>query len=319
MADLTTAAYVQSYLPDLSAAELLALPATITGVSRLIQNFTGRQLAARPTSDGTVGPYEEIITPNQRGPVLLREYPVTDICRVSVNPVVALTVQNTDDATNQQARAKITLSAQAVIDGSVVGGGITLQRYASGTLIPNVISFSAITPPTIQALANAVNAVGGGWSAEVTDGFGLWGVSELVAGDGAQGAMGVDAEFLVYSEDADYECDQLAGTITVESGQDDPFTSLRWGPTAGLEFGETSIQGRDRGFRVAYAAGYDPIPDDLQQAVVEAVKAAFERKATSSTLLMEKTDTWSWTVRDMVKALPDSVVQVLAYYRDHAR
>ncbi len=72
---------------------------------------------------------------------------------------------------------------------------------------------------------------------------------------------------------------------------------------------------------MTYDAGYQVIPADVQTAVAELVKATFERMDVSSVLQSERTDVWAWTAREfgeIIGGMPESVRQVVSYYRNHA-
>lgn len=317
---LISAVYAAQYLPDLGDDQVLALPSVILAASRMIRLHCNRYLSRRPSADGTLGPIDQVYTRANRGPILLREYPVNDVFRVSTSPTVILSVANADAATNQIARARLIRAGDAI--GGYTTTGLYLERFASGVQIPTTILFSSLATPTVGALAQAVNATGGGWQASAgANGSGsdyaAWPAAELRSGQGAKGALQGPAEFLAYVEDSPFSRDNEAGVISVDGGGRNPYTSLRFGPTAGLDFGDEDIRGEYQGVRVVYDAGFEPIPDDLQQATVEAVKAMFERKELSTAKLSERTDTYAWTAREFIHALPGPVVEVLAYYRDH--
>ncbi|WP_435005164.1 hypothetical protein P12x_003058 [Tundrisphaera lichenicola] len=315
MADLITSEYAQGYLA-LSTAQLAALPGAIAAASRQVRNYCGRYLSRRPSADSALGPIDEVIAPENRGPILLREYPINEILRVSGSPTVALSIRN-DGPAVQRAGAMLVRSGSE--EAGFATTGLRLDRVASGVKVTDLITFADLAGPTLAALAQAVNALGNGWSATVEDDFGLWGVDELGGGQGMLPARATDARFEVWAEDLGFRrIDDRAGILAVEpSDQADPFNSQRWGSMASLEQGDDQI--RRSPIRVVYDAGYEPIPDDLRQAVAEVAKAILERFGSSSTVLMERIDTWAITYRDAFDGLPRSARETLAFYRDHAR
>jgi hypothetical protein len=323
--DLILSAYAEQFL-NLSATDLTRLPGAITSASFLVRNHCGRYFSRRPSADTTLGPIDELITPELRGPILLQEYPINDVFRVSSCKTVVLSVVNTNTTANQRALTKLTRTGDAITGFTTTG--LYLEWWTSGVQNTQTILFSALSAPTIAALALAVTSVGYGWQAWPSaggsgaggsDDYSLWPVSELRSGQGAQGALQEAAEFEAWVDDLQIERDDDNGILYLTNTQNNPFTSLRFGPTAGLEYGDEDIRGGLMGIRVVYDGGYTAIPDDLMQAVVEIAKATLERKNLSSTVAQERTDTWNVVNRDLIRAIPKWASDTLAYYRSHAR
>jgi hypothetical protein len=85
---------------------------------------------------------------------MLRQYPLVSVQSVRYPPVTVLKITNTDP-TNVQARAAVTTI------------GLTLVRVKNGVKTTDTsITFAGNV--TLTALAAAVNALGNGWSAQVT-------------------------------------------------------------------------------------------------------------------------------------------------------
>ena len=123
---------------------------------------------------------------------------------------------------------------------------------------------------------------------------------------------------MAWVDDIEVERDDAAGILRLVE-PDDVFRSARWGPGGPSDWEDDVIKGQADGVRVVYDAGFDVIPADLQDAAIEGVKASLERKSTSGVIQTERTDTWTITQREFINSMPDSVVQVLALYRSHAR
>lgn len=319
---LITASQVLAAL-NLSAADQARVPGQVIAASRYVRGFCGRFFTRRPDDAATMLPLDIVITPPLRGDILVPEYPINDVLRCSSSKTTVFSVSNTDPTTNQRAICKLTRAGGEIQGWTTTG--LYLERWAAGVNLNTTILFSSLGTPTIGALVEAVNGEGGGWTASAAgsdtggDDYSLWPVSELRYGQGSLGALQDDAEFQAWVEDVEIERDDEAGIIRLVRGDDNPFTSLRWGPTAGLEFGDEQIRGSQHGIRLVLDAGYETIPEDLADAVVEVTKAMLERKATSTTVQSERTDTWTIVNREMIHALPTSARDTLARYRSHAR
>lgn len=309
MAGLIDPSYVTQYL-SLSTPQLAALPTTIAAASRLVRNHTGRYLSARTT--------DRLITPPPRGKLILPDFPIIDVIRVSTTPRPVITITNADTATNQRATARMIRTGDG-FDTDFAGTGVQLDRISRGVPTSNQVLFANLPGQTLTDLMNAVLALGGGWTATITPDYELWGVSELWSGQGAQGALSRGADFLAWTLDAPFRRDDAAGMLLIDSSDDDPFRSTRWGPLMDLEFGDDDIRGEYQGVRVNWTGGYAALPDDLADATVEVVKAMLERKRTSTTIAREKIEEWDVWTREVLHAIPQPAREVLAYYRDHAR
>jgi hypothetical protein len=101
----------------------------------------------------------------------------------------------------------------------------------------------------------AVDGLGNGWSARVPDSrYGLWASADLRALQGPLDAKDRDAALRIHVEDlGDYQVDAARGWLVRESG---------WHAGAGQ-------------YRVVYTAGYDTVPDAVQEAAAQWVAALF--------------------------------------------
>ena len=322
MPDLITSSQMLTAL-DLSIEDQARVPAAITAASALVRRFCNRYFSRRPSGDGTLGPIDELITSPLSGKLLLAEYPINDVLRVSSSKTTVFSVGNLDPNANQRATCKLTRTGDPI--GGFATTGLYLERWASGVKYSNIILFSSLAGPTIGDLADAVIALGGGWTASPAqrngsgEDYSLWPVSELRSGQGSLGALQDDAEFQAWTDDLGVERDDAVGILTMSDDDLNPFTSARWGPNGGQTFGDDEIRGEHDGVRVVYDAGYDTIPADLADAVIEVAKAMLERKATSSTIQSERTDTWSVVNREVIGSLPRAARETLALYRSHSR
>src|SRR5205814_8639251 len=125
----------------------------------------------------------------------LDQYPILGVSRVAGCPSGVLTIKNTSSS-NQRATVAVTSS------------GLSLVRVASGTSSTDTsVTFAGNT--TIQAVKNAVNALGNGWSASIPDStYSLWPSADLRAPQGAVNAKDMDAPLRIYVEDMDFTADE---------------------------------------------------------------------------------------------------------------
>jgi hypothetical protein len=155
--------------------------------------------------------------------------------------LAVLTVRNSS-STNQRA---------TVAAGS---SGLTLVRVASGTSSSDTsVTWAGNT--TLQAVKNAVNALGNGWSASIPDStYSLWPSADLRAVQGALNAKDNDAPLRLHVDEvSDFEADAARGWLMRSCG---------WEP------------GQDN-YRVIYTAGYSTIPEDVQEACAQWAAALY--------------------------------------------
>jgi len=88
------------------------LATLITDGSDAVEKLCRRDFVARS--------YDELYSGNGEPPLFLQQYPIISVESVRYRPVTVLKIQNTDQATNQQAR------------GAVTSTGLSLMRVASG-------------------------------------------------------------------------------------------------------------------------------------------------------------------------------------------
>lgn len=304
MADLIDQTYAEAALAGLglSAAQLSHLPAAITAASAAIERFCGRSFARAD--------HDQVYVPAIDGCVILDQYPVNAVSRVSAGRVPALTVRNPDTSTNQRATVAFDYPAGDDLETGLVATGLKLVRVASAVTTTTTLAFA--TYPTLTALSVAVSAAGGGWEAEVLGGYGAWPSAELVGGESARGCLGGGASLDVFGEDLDglgYTLQRRVGILRLRAGQ--AGESRIWpddGPGEG-EWGDV---------RVVYDAGYETIPADLQDACAEAVKAILTGLVVDRNLTSERAGQYAYTIDPSGAAvrLPENVLRAIAPYRD---
>lgn len=303
-------------LVDLSVAtsELAAsLPSDTSALQNVLYAAT-RAIQRWSKRDFIEQPYVEYSSGRGYSSILLRQYPVVpSSLLVSVNPQVILTVSNTDSTTNQRAYAG--LASTGDLDSGLTITGLTLVRIASGTKSTNTITFSSLSPPTIQSLANSINGIGGGWKATPASGYELWGASELYSEQSQMGCLSSNqACFGAFVTDiTDYTLDARTGEVRFNNNTFDPVFSL-------MNIADsTALSVFNPGFRnikSAYTAGFSTIPADIQQACLVTVKEWMYDLQISTQYKMERDKDFSYTLNDFgSRALPESVMKMLQPWR----
>lgn len=213
------------------------------------------------------------------GPLLrLAHYPVVAVDRVATGAETVLTVTNTA-AANQRATVQVTNT------------GLTLVRVASGTTTTDTSSTWAANA-TLSAVAAAVTALGNGWSATAISGHGSRAASDLRPIQGALHAKDVAAELLLHTEElGDYQVDAAKGYLHRAAG---------W------------QEGIDN-YRVLYTAGYETVPEDVQEACAQWVAALYWQAKRDPGLTQEQVP--GVVSRSPFKGMPANVKALLAPHR----
>jgi hypothetical protein len=223
--------------------------------------------------------------------------------------VTVLKVQNTDTVTNQRATVTVTST------------GLTLVRVASGVSSTDT-SVTWAGNATLTAVANAVNALGNGWSAQVvgdSNDYGKWPSADLYIppsyGDGVQSqgaltARGTNAELKLHTYELQgYQWDPRGWLLRAIPYTDPELLhpeDLIW--PVGIN-----------NFRIQYTAGYTTIPEAVQEACAEWVAAQFFLTGRDPALRSQRVSgaiAQEWTGLEPDTARPPAVVaRLLAPYR----
>lgn len=237
MADLITSSRAKQGINQstFTTAEDDTIDAIITAVSQAIRRYCRREF--------DVQTFDEIYSGTGDHRLMLAEYPINSVSRVSTGHDVVLQVKNTDTS-NQRA----TVSANDT--------GLSLTTVASG-VTTNESEITWASNVTIDAVKDAIIAKGNGWTAEVVDSeFALWPSSELSPMQGAVNAADTWASLRIWTEEiSDFEIDANRG--------------LLW------RHHTTGWQTGVRNYRVIYSAGYSTIPEDLQEAATQWVASLY--------------------------------------------
>lgn len=272
-------------LPSATTADDRTIDALIGAASVAIQKYCRRTFALRRQDEVVDGTCELYL--------LLREYPIQSIENVRYGPGVVLEVQNTSTSVNQQARVTVT------------SAGLELVRVASGALVRDT-SVTYASCPTLAEVATAIVALGNGWTARVASSeFSLFPSQDLwiapCFGDAqqSQGAKDCRGRYaglhLHVKEMAEYTWD-ARGWLYRCAGWD----------------GEPGC------WRVQYTAGYQEVPEDVQEACAAWVSVLFEqtkRDPSLATLALTGSISQTWTQPHLHP--PKRIAGLIAPYRRH--
>lgn len=303
----------------MTAAKTTVLPSLITAASREIQAELHRVIPAQD--------YDEIITPTAGRPdrgepptFRLSRYPVNGSPLVYGGRTTALTVSNTDRMTNQLAYVGFDAAGEPEV--RVTFSGATLTRVASGTPIVNDIPFAGLT---VQGLADAVNALGGGWSVTANTGTpnpALFPASLLVGAREPKDALNAACVLGVFATVMPVSVDRASGVATIGTLDAGFGQGFGWGYGGG--YNATDYDGDcDTGYgttnqvRCVYNAGYTTIPAAYQNFAAEVVKAMLERLATDTTLQSETAKDYTWAARAVLATTAlSTILTSLNKYKD---
>lgn len=307
---IVTEAYATAALADLglSAAQLARLPDAIASAQAALEAWClGRRF--------DLTDYDRVLDVSWDGNLMLPDLPIAGIDRLSARETAALSVRNTSSTVQRATVALAYADGADPWDGLATSlpTGLTLRSVASGVATTTTIAFADAV--TLDDLAAAIEAVGG-WTAEVSGGFGAWASTELVDPGLAAGAAGAGVDLTLFAEDlgpGSLLVDRAAGMVRLQRlPRRDLFFSY-----VGAVGDESPAWGR---VRVAYSAGYAAarMPADLQAACVEAVKGLLTGQGVDPNLLSERGGSYAYQLRDAAAVgaqLPEAARRLAAPYR----
>lgn len=310
--DLATAYYVSRLLAQipLSNVQIEALPDVISAASNLIRTWCGR--------DFTRSNYKKAYNVALDGYVRLEQIPVNQVYFVQTTPQVALGITNSGPGVTQS-WVYATTVGDVAMGLSIVG--ITLVAFTNGVGSTGTITFT--TNQTIQGLADAINALGGGWAANVQGGFGTWPVTALVWAGTGQGATSPSGALIsvysAYSSQArlDPQDGHATGLVWVGRQGGGGGIGPRWGPDW-QNWGYGGGGSGDGTVVVSWNGGFDVIPAIVQTATAELTKAILERFKMEAYLNSETAGAYSYTIGlGLYHALPAPVREAISLFRIH--
>ena len=227
--------------------------------------------------------HDELYAGTQSPCLSLREFPIVSVDRVAFDPTTVLRIANTSSA-NQRATVKVTDT------------GLTLVRVASGTTTTDAgATFAANT--TLGAVQTAINALGNGWSATIPDAnYSDWPSADLRALQGALSCKAVAAELRLHIQElSDFDIDAQHGVL------------LR---RAGVWFGGEQY------WRIVYTAGFESVPEDVQEACAQWTAALFWQTKRDPGLTQEAIP--GAVSRSAMHAIPSQITALLRPYRRYS-
>lgn len=288
MPDLITTARAKISLPNATSADDATINTLLSAASRAIQRYCRRDFAATT--------YDELYHGSGERRLLLRQYPLVSVQSVRYRPVTVLKITNTNTTLNQQARASLTST------------GLSLFRSASGVASTDT-SVTFASNITLTALANAINTLGNGWSAQVVGDYGSWPSADLRGPQGALPACGQFAELKLHTAElSGYQIDERRGWLLRVLPSADP--ELRHPEDLVWPLGIDN-------FRVQYTAGFSTVPEDVQEACAELVATWFQQRGRDLSLKTEDTAGTYRYEADPNDQLPRRVRALLRPYRQH--
>jgi hypothetical protein len=276
-------AIMNQTLYDLNGTDPEYLERIITVSSTAIKNECHRDFTSTSYTEYYSGgnyPYEDL---------QLRQYPVLSISRLAANPQQVMLVQNTDTTTNQRATVSTTST------------GVVLNRVHSGVTATNTLLYADNV--TLTALAVAVSAVGNGWAATVTSGYGNHPSADITPIQGALAAMGPSGggSLEMYLDDG-----QFLGPFinSADDLQTFPMNSWRLDAAAGIIRGY--FPKGTLNIRVDYTAGFATIPEPIQQACLMVSQDIAQSDLQNAVLKSEKLGPFEKVYNDSVKQITRS-------------
>lgn len=320
--DLCTTTYAAQVL----AAGGVALNSAQSAILASLVTAASREIIRESNLRFDLATYNEILTPEEarwelRKPAAfkLSAIPVQNITRMATGRTTVLTILNTDQVTNQRATVAFAISGD-VEWNDLEYTGLTLTRWASGT--PVVSSLLFATYPTVNTLAVAINALGGGWTATVATGntpdCGLFASTELVGAREPKNALVSGASLDIFTlVPLSYDVKRGSGIVLCYIGNGFGWIGGGWG----AEFGGPADGLGDWGFgwgqyRITYTAGHGTIPEPLALICAEVVRNMLIRLRMNPNLKSETTGKLSWTARDALANLTTEMRTTLHQYKN---
>lgn len=209
--------------------------------------------------------------------LMLKHYPIILVKGVYLDTLEVMRVYNTNKYTT------------AIV--SVNSTGLTLEY--NNVLTANDLSF--VTNTTLTALSVAINNVGNGWTAEVLGDYGDIISSEILelAGQNAINSNKIDLK-IPWASSNQYRCDFLNGIVFFDSILP-PYNEMTENPlflvdhTRFIEANDGVFSNKYNNVFIKYRAGYEEedMPEDIQTAVLLAIKDLYSRQQENSVGLTE--------------------------------
>jgi hypothetical protein len=291
-------------LAALNTSNPSALPPLITAASRAIERVCKRIFAAQDYSlflSAGPRPCDWIALPN---------FPVLSITRLATKPLAAIAIVNNDSTDNQRATVATTAT------------GLQLTVVSLGTSSTVNVAYSSY--PTLAALAGAVSGIGSGWSASAMAAFANFPSTDLRPLQGAMPALNTAAMLEIFTE----ELSAWAGVQNVWDWAAGSSVGCGWqlDADAGLLVGRFAEASNDLragpvSLRCDYRAGFETIPEDIQQAATRLAALIQEDEQRDSTVAMQTVGPYTQKYFPAASNLLSNpaVMELISPYIDHAK
>lgn len=228
--------------------------------------------------------YDELYHGTGNHFLLLNQRPIITVSAVRYGLLPAIYVLN-----NSQSNYQSTIA--------VTSTGVTLTRFSNAQQFATDLDYEDY--PTITQLAAAINSLGNGWVATVGgEPFSGWASADLAAFQGSFGTSFRTANLLIhrwYLEN--YRINNNVGEISSSQGFPNGYQH----------------------YRVSYRAGYETIPDDLQEAICELVRTTYQRLKVNNNLASESLGSYSYSVatQQSFESMSAAFKQTIGLYRSY--
>lgn len=299
---LTTPAFAEEFLPDLTREQADMLPLALAGATRTIETFVGRGLV--------LDAYDHFARPVNSTKLRLRTRPVVEVFRVAVDTIAGLVLSNGTSGASSATVQTVTTGPNSL---QIKNLAFALTVSGATTTQPLVMA----SYPTFGALAAAIVALGNGWGAS-TQVPGL-AVADAFGSPGVRGVLRENPWIHTHSQRLGWVWgDPDRGVIEL----DEPIP----GGTLIRRRADRS-DSRDTAVRVTYRAGYAtdpadvalgyyPVPEDLQVACTMTAKAIIEHLPQLGPVMSQTVKDRSYTLQQNPLLIPLSVQQILQSYQD---
>lgn len=293
---LTTPANFYSYTGIPLGTDEALITALIARATSAIENYCNRTLVSTT--------FREIYNGDHRLELNLREYPVTAINYISVGLQEPIAITNTStDAWSAMVAVTSTDMTLTVNGGAGDGANsLTLADF------------------TITTLAAAINALGSGWSATVSENLGVWSAAELLEQGGINALNSGANPKLPGMPLSNYRPDYENGIVHLRSGY--WHFNNRYSTECSLNSYSPSFYSGGHNAQsiiIRYTAGFTTTPADLEQIAIDLTNTYYQSRATDSTVKREKLADHDITYIDgganSGKVVPDSFALRLAPYK----
>ena len=253
------------YTPDELITEF------VNRASDIIENVCDRKFMARDFSERYDGDGTDVL--------ILRNYPVNNITRMTIGQLSVMSVRNTS-----------TDAMYATV--LVTSTGMTLTIVGGANAGADTETFAANA--TIGTMVTAINALGKGWVAQssstIYDGY----PSDELIENGAQSSLLSWGNHQVSADPVSgYRINNSNGMVSMPSG-----ISCGW-----------------QNVFVVYNAGYATVPDDLEQACLGLVAHLYGLAGEDTGLAEVESDNWKYKRQEYVDGIPKSVQQTVYRYK----